>query len=114
MKIYFTRIQIGEGSVSIKELEFEATKTATGYKVNKESTFGGKTTLVKEAQIMQVDSYLRTDIISPIDGFVWFLNEEESPEVKQLILNKLYARSIQAKQQAENIFITIDKYLPTL
>ncbi|MES2382426.1 MAG: hypothetical protein V4538_15370 [Bacteroidota bacterium] len=86
MKIFVISIYIGGPTFKYKIGEFEAVKTKLGYVVNKESSFGGKTTRLKQSDILKLDSNLRPDLSSTVQFHTWYFEGKEK-EAKLLITN---------------------------
>lgn len=65
--------------------------------VDAQSSFGGKTTRVKNEEIMFVDSMLRENLYNAISFYTWYFEEQEK-EAEDLIMNTIYTV---AHRQAE-------------
>ncbi len=89
MKIHYFSLYLTE-STGLKESyrEFDCKETDSCYIVQKESTFGGKTTRVKKSEILQVDSMAREGICDILQFYTWFL-DGYLLDAKQLVKDKM-------------------------
>lgn len=83
--------------------EYECKRTPAGYKVDRESNYGGKTTIVKSAEIMKVDSMTvnRVDLIS---FYTWFLKETDKEAATKMLWNDIRSLAEQ-NRKAANLLI---------
>jgi len=71
---------------SIREYECKETKGL--FIVDKESSFGGKSTRIKKEDILRVDSMMRTDIFDTIHAYTWYFDGQEN-QAKTLLTERL-------------------------
>ncbi len=107
MNIHYISYFLSEEGMKAREHTFECTKTPSGYKVNKASNFGGKTTLVKDADILKAECLTRTDVISTIHCFTFYLNESDKYTAKGLLRDYLTRRATDAKELATKVYDTL-------
>lgn len=110
MKIFIISIGAFQKGINGHEGEHEASKTKTGYKVSKQSNFGGKTTLVKDTEILKVDS-MTNNHNRQVSFYTWYLEGQEVI-AKKIITEALIEKVKDIKNEADTLFFHIKTLQP--
>ncbi len=88
MKIKYISVSLTEKGINEKVSEFDFKKSTTGYIVNATSNFGGKTTRLKNSDMLKVDSMAVVGLCRLLHFYTWYFEEQEQ-KAKELVYNKL-------------------------
>ena len=82
--------------------EFDCKKTTNGYVVDSQSNFGGKTTRVRNEEIMFADSMVRENLYYAISFYTWYFEETEK-EAEDLLMNSVYTVAYRQAETANKL-----------
>lgn len=102
MKIIRISIRVGDSGVKESVFDYECKKTKAGYVVERESNFGGKTTFVKNAEILLVDTMLNNSA-SLIERYTWCF-EETLSQARQLVIDSLIKKAEYNYNNSKSIY----------
>ncbi len=88
MKIKRISVSVNENGLIESVKEFDCKKTASGYTVDTVSNFGGKTTRLKEDEILSVDTLMVKNLYHFIQFYTWYFESNEA-QAKASVYEKL-------------------------
>lgn len=103
MKIYLINMMLTEKGIKETVKEYECKRTASGFKADRVSGFGGKTTLIKNSDILRIDTFTvnRVDLIT---YYTWYLSKVDKQLVQNMLWRKL-REDVENNRKASNKLI---------
>lgn len=94
-------ITLREGGLKKVVSKFKYHKTSNSYIVNKESTFGGKTTRVKKDEILKPVSMVREDLYYIIHCCCWYFGDDL--EAENICMDVIKSKAILQSETASKL-----------